>query len=181
MLHLGAHFTDRTTSRRVRPSSADLDAHHPGHGLRGDKDLSRRGPRGGRQEDQVVDERLHLRQPARTSPAGAAARCTSTPCSPAAFLETKPDVCWQLPIRRTYGTVERPDGTELLVIVIAEYDREAGAPAGTTWTGTAAATPRRTSGPSRSTAATGPRLAGSQGSRRRMPRWWSAARRTSTP
>lgn len=38
-------------------------------------------------------------------------------------LETKPDVCWQLPIRRTYRNVERPDGTEYLEITITEYDR----------------------------------------------------------
>jgi hypothetical protein len=38
-------------------------------------------------------------------------------------LETKPDVCWQLPIRRSYATVERPDGTSYLEVTIAEYDR----------------------------------------------------------
>jgi hypothetical protein len=35
----------------------------------------------------------------------------------------KPDVCWQLPIRRTQDWVERPDGTEVLRTVITEYDR----------------------------------------------------------
>src|SRR4029077_17442298 len=34
-----------------------------------------------------------------------------------------PDVCWQLPVRRTYDRVERPDGTEILVVSIGEYDR----------------------------------------------------------
>lgn len=38
-------------------------------------------------------------------------------------LEMKPDVCWQLPIRRTQDWVERPDGTEVLRTVITEYDR----------------------------------------------------------
>jgi hypothetical protein len=38
-------------------------------------------------------------------------------------LETKPDVCWQLPIRRSYRTVERPDDTSFLEISIGEYDR----------------------------------------------------------
>ena len=28
-------------------------------------------------------------------------------------LETKPDVCWQLPIRRTFRVVERQDGTRV--------------------------------------------------------------------
>jgi hypothetical protein len=38
-------------------------------------------------------------------------------------LETKPDVCWQLPVRRTYDWVTRPDDTKVLVTTIAEYDR----------------------------------------------------------
>ena len=38
-------------------------------------------------------------------------------------LEAKPDVCWQLPIRRTFQHVERPDATEVLVVTIGEYDR----------------------------------------------------------
>lgn len=38
-------------------------------------------------------------------------------------LETKPDVCWQLPIRRSYRTVECPDDTSYLEISIGEYDR----------------------------------------------------------
>jgi hypothetical protein len=37
--------------------------------------------------------------------------------------ETKPDVCWQLPVHRSYRTVERPDGTSYLEVTIAEYDR----------------------------------------------------------
>jgi hypothetical protein len=38
-------------------------------------------------------------------------------------LEFKPDVCWQLPIRRAYRTVERPDGTSYLEVTVGEYDR----------------------------------------------------------
>ena len=38
-------------------------------------------------------------------------------------LETKPDVCWQLPIRRSFRTVERPDDTSYTEVTIAEYDR----------------------------------------------------------
>ena len=38
-------------------------------------------------------------------------------------LETKPDVCWQLPIRRTFREVERPDDTSYTEVTITEYDR----------------------------------------------------------
>jgi hypothetical protein len=45
-------------------------------------------------------------------------------------LETKPDVCWQLPIRRTFRTVERPDGTSYSEVSILEYDRRGWGPGG---------------------------------------------------
>jgi hypothetical protein len=38
-------------------------------------------------------------------------------------LTVKPDVCWQLPIRRTQEWTVRPDGVEILVTRITEYDR----------------------------------------------------------
>jgi len=38
-------------------------------------------------------------------------------------LETKPDVCWQLPIRREQAWVTRPDETRVLVDSLGEFDR----------------------------------------------------------
>ena len=38
-------------------------------------------------------------------------------------LTTKPDVCWQLPVRRAQEHVDRPDGTRVLVSTIGEFDR----------------------------------------------------------
>ena len=45
-------------------------------------------------------------------------------------METKPDVCWQLPIRRTFREVERPDGTTYSEVSIGEYDRRGWGPGG---------------------------------------------------
>ena len=42
----------------------------------------------------------------------------------------KPDVCWQLPIRRTQEWETRPDGAEILRTVITEYDRRGWGPGG---------------------------------------------------
>lgn len=42
----------------------------------------------------------------------------------------KPDVCWQLAIRRTYRTVELPDDSSYLEVSIAEYDRRGWGPGG---------------------------------------------------
>ncbi|WP_412541402.1 hypothetical protein R8Z50_01990 [Longispora sp. K20-0274] len=38
-------------------------------------------------------------------------------------LEYKPDVCWQLPIRREQSWVQRPDDTKVLLDVVGEFDR----------------------------------------------------------
>jgi hypothetical protein len=45
-------------------------------------------------------------------------------------LTTKPDVCWQLPVRRSQEHVERPDGTRVLVSTIGEFDRRGWGPGG---------------------------------------------------
>jgi hypothetical protein len=45
-------------------------------------------------------------------------------------LETKPDVCWQLPIRRTFRDVTRQDGSEYTEVTIGEYDRRGWGPGG---------------------------------------------------
>lgn len=38
-------------------------------------------------------------------------------------LQTKPEVCWQLPVRREQEWVDRPDGTQILRSTLAEFDR----------------------------------------------------------
>jgi hypothetical protein len=38
-------------------------------------------------------------------------------------LEYKPDVCWQLPVRRDQEWKTRPDGSKILLTVLAEFDR----------------------------------------------------------
>jgi hypothetical protein len=46
------------------------------------------------------------------------------------FVETKPDVCWQLPMRRTFREVTRPDDTTYTEVSIGEYDRRGWGPGG---------------------------------------------------
>jgi hypothetical protein len=38
-------------------------------------------------------------------------------------LEYKPDVCWQLPVRREQEWSKRPDGSKVLVTTLTEFDR----------------------------------------------------------
>ena len=46
------------------------------------------------------------------------------------FVETKPEVCWQLPLRRSYEDRTLEDGTEYLVVVLGEYRRRDWGPGG---------------------------------------------------
>lgn len=45
-------------------------------------------------------------------------------------LHAKPQVCWQLPIRRTYDETERPDGVDIMVVGIGEFNRRGWGPNG---------------------------------------------------
>lgn len=45
-------------------------------------------------------------------------------------LEVKPDVCWQLPIRRQFRDVELTDGSSYTEVSIGEYDRRGWGPGG---------------------------------------------------
>ena len=128
---LGAHFTDADDVERVREAA---------HGLADDEWQHRPGPRGfdsqgrlktsawtekedGVRKTRVVDGAcIFLNRPGFPAGAGCAlhqhAILTGVPPH-----TVKPDVCWQLPIRRTYRTVELPDGTSYLETTITEYDR----------------------------------------------------------
>ncbi len=46
------------------------------------------------------------------------------------FVETKPDVCWQLPLRRGFRTVTRTDETTYTEVSIGEYGRDGWGPGG---------------------------------------------------
>ncbi len=46
------------------------------------------------------------------------------------ITETKPDVCWQLPVRRQYRTVTRTDDTTYTEVAIEEYGRDGWGPGG---------------------------------------------------
>ncbi len=45
-------------------------------------------------------------------------------------VQTKPDVCWQLPLYRDYRTVELPDESSYLEVTIGEYERGRWGPGG---------------------------------------------------
>ncbi|MBC7550706.1 MAG: hypothetical protein H7269_07390 [Cellulomonas sp.] len=128
---LGAHFTDDDDETRVGGHVAELtDAtwqradvgRGPGGWVEVDDD--------GARKTRVVDGAcVFLNDPAFAGGAGCALHHLAAALAVDA-LHTKPDVCWQLPLRRTYRTVTRPDTTTYLEVQIAEYDRRAWGPGG---------------------------------------------------
>ena len=127
---LGAHFSDADDEKRVRGHVKQLSA-----------DTWQRAPRGrkkdggwveldadGARKTRVVDGAcIFLNDRGFTDASGrdrsGCALHHLADDEGVPFVQTKPDVCWQLPLRRTYRTVERPDGTSYLEVSIGEYDR----------------------------------------------------------
>ena len=68
----------------------------------------------------------------------------------------KPDVCWQLPIRRTQDWVDRPDGVQILKTTITEYDRRGWGEGGDDLAWYCSGSPTLMSGSGRSGSPTGP-------------------------
>ena len=120
---LGAHFADADDEKRVKKAMKRLTA--DGWQL---KDEAKRGgwtevdPEGNRKTRVVDDACIFLNRPGFAGGEGCALHHLAA-AEGVEHLELKPDVCWQLPLRRSYRTVERPDGTEYLEVILAEYDR----------------------------------------------------------
>ena len=127
---LGAHFSDEDDEKRVAGHVARLTPDIWQHHDEGTEN-------GWVSEDEDGDRQTRpsrARASSRTGPgsrAARAARCTSWPLKEGREpLETKPDVCWQLPVRRTYDWIDRPDDTRVLQVSIGEYDRRGWGPGG---------------------------------------------------
>ena len=156
---LGAHFADDEDEQRVASYVAQLTPEHwqfhPAHRAR--RKADRKGGKKGRtqvrrsdwietdddgerktlaievdgQRSCVFHNRAGFAPAGDTSAGGAGCALHSLALDQGREpLETKPDVCWQLPIRRTFRDVERPDGTTYTEVSISEYDRRGWGPGG---------------------------------------------------
>jgi len=120
---LGAHFADEEDEQRVAGGVADLDPASWQYAKDGRSGGWTEQDAEGARKTRVVDGAcIFLNRPGFTGGDGCALHklALDTDRDP---LELKPDVCWQLPIRRSYRNVERPDGTSYLEVTISEYDR----------------------------------------------------------
>jgi hypothetical protein len=123
----GAFFTDSDDEKRVRAAARKLTPQTWQHYRRGFKNYT---------EMDTVDGATPARRTATREggpcvflndanfPGGAGCALHAQAVRDGVHpLEYKPDVCWQLPIRRDQEWTKRPDGTRVLVSTITEFDR----------------------------------------------------------
>ena len=128
----GAFFSDRADEKRTRTFAGQLTPqqwqfHAVGHDGRGGKlnvvERDSVGDEANRRRTRRHDGAcIFLNRPGFTAGSGCAlhALALQTGRHP---VETKPEVCWQLPMRREQAWVERPDETKILVSTLTEFDR----------------------------------------------------------
>jgi hypothetical protein len=133
---LGAHFADKADERRVAEAVARLTPEQwqlrpPGKVRRKDwVDVDEDGARTTRAVDAAGESACILHNRAGFAAGTGCALHLLAAAEDRHPVQTKPDVCWQLPLRRTYRTVERPDGTNYLEVSVGEYDRRGWGPGG---------------------------------------------------
>ncbi len=127
----GAFFSDAADEKRTRRFAAELT---PETWQYADAAMTKRGKLAITEKDSIGDEAdrvrtrridgacIFLNRPGFAGGEGCSlhALALRTGRHP---LETKPEVCWQLPVRRAQDWVERPDDTKILVSTVSEFDR----------------------------------------------------------
>jgi hypothetical protein len=135
---LGAHFADEADEKRVRKAVRQLTAdqwQYRAHGKAGGW-AELEGPETVAEGDEparktrVVDGAcIFLNRPGFPAGAGCALHLLAL-ADDRPVTETKPDVCWQLPIRRQFRTITRHDQTSYTEVSIGEYGRDGWGPGG---------------------------------------------------
>jgi len=123
----GAFFTDEDDEKRVRAAARKLTPETWQHHRRGFKNYTEMDTVDGKTPARRTATRpdgpcVFLNDPDFASGGGCAlhAQALRDGVHP---LEYKPDVCWQLPVRRDQEWTKRPDGTKILLTTLAEFDR----------------------------------------------------------
>ena len=135
---LGAHFADKADEKRVRKAVRQLTAEQWEYKAAArvggwieleDPDHVAEGELPGRKTRIVDGACIFLNRPGFPGGAGCALHLLALDQG-RDFVETKPDVCWQLPIRRQFRTVTRTDQTSYTEVSIGEYGRDGWGPGG---------------------------------------------------
>ena len=135
---LGAHFADDEDEKRVAKAVRQLSAEQWQYRKEGRKngwveleaeDTVTAGEEPARKTRVVDGACIFLNRPGFAGGIGCSLH-TLALSQGREFLETKPDVCWQLPIRRQFREVTRTDDTTYTEVSIGEYSREGWGPGG---------------------------------------------------
>ena len=127
---MGAHFSDKADEKRTKKYAAMLTEDTWQYARTGVKKGVTELDEDGANKTRVVDGAcIFLNREGFAGGAGCSLHQLGVRIGKAP-LEVKPDVCWQLPVRRTFEHLSRPDGSEVLVISISEYDRRGWGPGG---------------------------------------------------
>jgi hypothetical protein len=127
---LGAHFSDKADEKRVRKFAKQLDpTTWQFHDVGRKSGWVETDDEGDRKTAVHEGACIFLNRPGFEGGEGCALHGMALGAGRHP-LETKPDVCWQLPIRRTFRDVELPDGTSYTEVSIGEYDRRGWGPGG---------------------------------------------------
>jgi len=127
---LGAHFADEADESRVSAAARRLRIQDWEYRAEGRRAGWVEADEDGERKTRIVDGAcIFLNRPGFAGGAGCALHrwALSKGVKP---LSTKPDVCWQLPIRRQFRDVERTDGSSYTEVSIGEYDRGGWGPGG---------------------------------------------------
>ncbi len=122
----GAHFADKADRKRVAQSVAQLTEDEwerkPSSQQTRKKDWMETDDDGERKTKVVDGARVLLDTPDFHRGARCALHLLAERIGES-HVATKPDVCWQLPIRRDYESRETADGVKTEIVVITEYTR----------------------------------------------------------
>lgn len=118
----GAHFADADDRQRVKRWAKQLDDSTWQRRAVGRSGIVERDEEGAEKTRVVDGACIFLNDPDFPGGAGCALHHLANR-EGVSFVETKPDVCWQLPLRREYDWREERDGTSKLVITLTEYTR----------------------------------------------------------
>jgi hypothetical protein len=126
---LGAHLADADDERRVRAAAARLTPRLWQHHAAGRRGITTRDADGDQRTRVVQGACIFLNRVGFDGPQGCALHSLAL-AEGVSPLSTKPDVCWQLPLRRDFREVQRPDGSAYTEVTLGEFDRRGWGPGG---------------------------------------------------
>ena len=123
----GAHYSEKADRKRVAKWVEHLTPEtwqffDEGHTKKGKLDINEYDEQGELKTKRVEDGCIFLNRRGFAGGEGCALHHLAIR-EGVHFSQTKPDVCWELPIRRSFDTIKRPDDTEINVTIIGEFDR----------------------------------------------------------